>query len=143
MKILTQNFNIRHEAGKTAYHCHDFWQIDYYSHIETRIKIKLDNKSDYLDDTRFVLIPPRCMHQFSAVSACKISAIKFMPTDNTPYEGLETNIFNIADHKNVFDGIFTTSIAENELDTEIRKHYIEILLIRSLQQIRYGEKHSD
>lgn len=138
MKILTQNFNIRHEPGKMTYHCHDFWQIDYYSHVETRVKIKLDDKSDYLDDTRFVLIPPRCMHQFKHFSACRISALKFIPEDNTPYKDLKAAVLNIADYKNVFDGVFTTSIAENELDTKVREHYLEILLLRFLQQFRYG-----
>ena len=140
MKILTQNFNIRHEAITTTYHCHDFWQIDYYSHIETRVKIKLDGKQDYLDDTRFVLIPPRCMHKFSHLSVCKISAVKFMPADNTPYKDLKAAVLNIADYKNVFDGIFTTSIAENNLDTKIREHYLEILLLRFLQEAKYGRK---
>ena len=138
MKILTQNFNIRHEPGKMTYHCHDFWQIDYYSQVETRIKTKLNGKFDYLDDTRFVLIPPRCMHQFNVMSTCRISALKFYPKDNAPYKDLKAAVLNIADYKNVFDGIFTTSIAENELDTKAREHYLEILLLRFLQQIKYG-----
>jgi len=138
MKILTQNFNISHKPGKTAYHSHNFWQIDYYSHVETRVKIKLDGKADYLDDTRFVLIPPRGMHQFNVVSPCRISALKFMPEDNSPYKDLKAAVLNIADYKNVFDGIFTTSVAENELDTKIREYYLEILLLRFLQQLKYG-----
>ena len=138
MKILTQNFNIRHNVGRTAYHCHDFWQIDYYSQVEARIKIKLDDKSDYLDDTRFVLIPPRRMHQFNVMSRCKISALKFMPEDNSLYENLMAAALNIADYKNVFEGIFTTAIAENELDTKAREHYLEILLLRFLQQVKHG-----
>ena len=138
MKILTQNFNIRHKPGKTSYHCHDFWQMDYYFHTDTRLKIKIDGKADYLDDTRFVLIPPRGMHQFNVISPCRISAIKFMPKDNSAYKDLKSAVLNIADYKNVFDGIFATSIAENELDMKIREHYLEILLLRFLQRVRYG-----
>lgn len=138
MKILTQNFNIPHKPGKTAYHCHNFWQMDYYSHVETRVKIKLDGKTDYLDDTRFVLIPPRGMHQFNVVSPCRISALKFVPGDNAPYKELKAAVLDIADYKNVFDGIFTTSVAENEIDTKVREYYLEILLLRFLQQFKYG-----
>jgi AraC-like DNA-binding protein len=134
MRILIQNFNTRHAVGKTAYHCHEFWQIDYYFRGETRIKVKIDGKNDYLDDTRFVLIPPRGMHQFNVLSPCRINTIKFMPNDNTPYKKLKASVLNIADYKNVFDGIFETSIAENELNMKIREHYLDILLLSFLQQ---------
>jgi AraC-like DNA-binding protein len=138
MKILTQNFNIFHKPSKTAYHCHDFWQIDYYFHTETQVEVKLDGKNDYLSDTCFVLIPPRCMHQFNVLTNCRISAIRFMPADNTPFKELKAEVLDIADYKEVFDGIFTTSIAENKLDTEIRAHYLEILLLSVLRRLRYG-----
>ena len=138
MKILVQNFNIRNKAAKTAYHCHDFWQIDYYSQTDTRVRIKLDGKSDYLDDSRFVLIPPRCMHQFNVLNPCKISSIKFIPEDNCDYSGLKGAVLEVADYSNIIDGIFSTSLAEDEFDVEVRKRYLEILLLRFRQQLQNG-----
>jgi AraC-like DNA-binding protein len=136
MKILIQNFNIRKKAAQTAYHCHDFWQIDYYFQTDTRVQIKLDGQKDYLDDTRFVLIPPRCMHRFNVLSSCKISTLKFMPADNFDSNGLKGAVLEIADYVSVIDGIFSTSLTDDDFDIEIRKRYLEILLLRFSQQLR-------
>ena len=138
MKILTQNFNIRSDASQTSYHCHEFWQLDYYSHTENRIKVVIDGEEDYLDDTRFMLVPPRGMHQISIYSPCRTTAIKFRLEDNSPYKDLKGTVLKISDYKDVFDGIINTSIAENDIDVEIRKRYLEILLLSYLQYTRTG-----
>ena len=138
MKILTHNFHGSYKAAETSYHCHAFWQIDYYYHTNIRVKTKIDGKSDYLDDTRFAVMPPHCMHQFAVTSPCKISSIKFMPADNSDYKDLKGAVLNFGEYKNILDGIFTSSMAENELDNRIREHYLEIFLLLFLQRVRYG-----
>jgi len=138
MKILTHNFKISHKPGKTAYHSHAFWQIDYYYHTDIQVKIKINDKSDYLDDTRFAVMPPHYMHQFDVFSPCKICTIKFMPADNSDYNDLKGAVLDFGGYKNILDGIFNSSLVENKLDNKIREHYLEIFLLRFLKSKQYG-----
>ena len=134
MKILVLN-TAKISAHTTGYHCHEYWQLDHYFDTETKLKVCLDGKIDYIDNSRAVLIPPGYMHSIESFTPSRINAVKFMPEDDSAlYGGLKPGIIQVADYKDIFDAIFTGDALDDNVETEIKKHYLHILILRYHQE---------
>ena len=134
MKILVLH-TTRIAPHTTGYHSHEYWQMDHYFDTETKLKVCIEGKIDYIDDSRAILIPPGCMHSIESFTPSRINAAKFMPEDdNALYRGLKPGIIQVADYKDIFDAVFTGDILDNDVETEIKKHYLHILILRYRQE---------
>ncbi|MCP3965568.1 MAG: AraC family transcriptional regulator [Lentisphaerae bacterium] len=138
MKIFALNLNIRMKPGATSNHCHDFWQLDYYTNLETKILAKVDGRTHFLDDSCALLIPPGCYHEISNTSACKISAVKFMPDENKDFADLIAQPISIAEYGDLLQRLFHEESADDSLCQKMREHYLDILLLRYLRNSRRG-----
>ncbi|MHB9138968.1 MAG: AraC family transcriptional regulator [Victivallaceae bacterium] len=134
MKILVLNTGVI-TAHTTGYHSHEYWQFDHYFNTETRLKVCLEGRVDYIDDTQAILIPPGGRHSIESFTPCKINSVKFMPEgDLSLFSGMKPGIIHIANYKDIFDALFTESLLDDMVETEIKKHFLYILVLRFRQE---------
>ncbi|QSH40039.1 AraC family transcriptional regulator [Lentisphaerota bacterium ZTH] len=138
MKISTLNLNVELRPGAIQNHCHEFWQLDYYSGIKDRVTAVSDNRHLCLDATCALLLPPYCSHKIVYPSPCTVSSVKFTPDYSPDFKDvkLEAQIIDLADYGDLIKMIFYDDIIEDTTCRQIREHSLSILVLRFLQYSR-------